>query len=622
MESCELGICCQKLWLDCIDVIHTTLTTAFLDTIWFMLEKTRIIQRTLDRAAYDSLIVKNVAPLLAKIIAGRPLPQHEKKAFGIYEGKLADLSNPFLMKDMDKAAERVRQAILKKEVIAIETDHDCDGQTSHAVLVTALRDIFGHPADRIQSYIGHRLQEGYGLSDALATRILENPIRPTLVITADNGSADEPRIARLKAEGIDVIVTDHHGIPAEGIPHSAFVCLNPTREDCDFPDPYIAGCMVAWLLMAATRRLMLNHQEIENTRMPITELLDFVAVGTVADCVSLARSINNRVVVQYGLTKINQFTRPCWQAIRPLLKNKEVTSEDIGFLLAPLLNSDGRLSDALGSVNFLLSDTVDAALPLIQALFAQNEERKRIQKELTRDALAHAEHQALSGKVSLVIYLEDGHAGVHGISASRIKDQFGRPTIIFSPKLNEEGILTGSCRSIDAIHIRDVLQAVADEHPDVLIKFGGHKAAAGLSIALEHLDRFTEAFERAVSAALGTHSVGPVFLTDGLWEGPFHINTVRALQSLQPFGREFDEPLFELNAHIHSLRRFGQTLNHLELILKTHTGELIKGIWFGASETRELPGSEGDRLHLIFSVPLTQKGRMFEINIKYATQTY
>lgn len=583
-----------------------------------MLEKTRIIQRTLDKTAYESLSAHNVDPLLAKIIAGRPLPQHEKRAFGIYQGKLADLSNPFLMKDMDKAAERLRQAILKQEVIAIETDHDCDGQTSHAVLVTALKEIFGHPTDKIQSYIGHRLQEGYGLSDALATRIVENPVRPSLVITADNGSADEPRIAQLKAKGIDVIVTDHHAIPVEGIPSSAFACLNPTREDCDFPDPYIAGCMVAWLLMAATRRFMLDHQEIPSTRMSMTELLDFVAIGTVADCVSLARSINNRVVVQYGLTQINQFKRPCWQAIRPLLKNKNVSSEDIGFLLAPLLNSDGRLSDALGSVNFLLSDTVDAALPLLQALFAQNEERKRIQKELTRDALAHAEHQALSGKVSLVIYLEDGHAGVHGISASRIKDQFGRPTVIFSPKLNEEGILTGSCRSIDALHIRDVLQAVANEHPDVLLKFGGHKAAAGLTIALEHLDRFTEAFERAVAAALGTHSVGPVFLSDGLWEGPFHLNTVRALQSLEPYGREFDEPLFELKAKVHTLRRFGQNLNHLELMLQTPTGELIKGIWFGACENRDLPVNEGDRLHLVFGIPLLQKGKMFEVNIKYA----
>lgn len=582
------------------------------------IEPTRILKRSLNEPVFNALRALGHDPLVAKIIAGRPLPTHEKQALGVASGQLADLDSPFLLRDMDLAAARLRHALLHQEVIAVETDHDCDGQTSHAVIITALLQIFGHPLEKIQSYIGHRLQEGYGLSDALCERILAANPRPMLVITADNGSADEPRIARLKAVGIDVIVTDHHAIPAEGIPASAFVCLNPTRPDCTFPDPCIAGCMVAWLFMAATRRLMIDQGDVAASIMPMTELLDFVAVGTVADCVSLARSLNNRVVVQYGLKRINQFARPCWQALRPLLRHEQVTSEDLGFLIGPLLNSDGRLSDALSSVNFLLTESLGQATELAQALFAQNEERKRIQKEISKEAEAIAKNQVLAGRVSLVIYLVDGHAGVHGISASRIKDAWGRPVVIFSPKQNEPGILTGSCRSIDVLNIRDILQAVSDAHPGLLLKFGGHKAAAGLSLRLEDVDLFTSAFERAVADALQHQKIGPMLLTDGRWEGELSLTQLTLLKTLEPFGREFDEPLFEADVYIKALRRFGRSYQHLELqVVGDNLGGPCKAIWFNAIEGSELPVAEGQRVHIVFSIPLHQKGKALEIMLRH-----
>ncbi|MCX7122277.1 MAG: DHH family phosphoesterase, partial [Gammaproteobacteria bacterium] len=339
-----------------------------------MFEKTRILRRPVNQVVFDALVQHKIDPFLAKIIAARPIPEHPKQAMGIFEGRLSDLSSPFLLQDMNQAVARIQEAILKKQHIAIETDHDCDGQTSHAVLMRALIDILGHSANHVHSFIGHRMQEGYGLSDALADRILNHSVKIDLVITADNGSSDELRIARLKAAGIEVIVTDHHGIPAEGIPASAYACINPTREDCAFPDPYIAGCMVAWLLMAAVRRTMVDAGDLPKNTASLTDLLDFVAVGTVADCVSMARSLNNRVVVQYGLQKINQFTRPAWQALRPLLKNSLVTPEDLGFLIGPLLNSDGRLSDALGSVSFLLAPDIASASRWVENLFQQNQE--------------------------------------------------------------------------------------------------------------------------------------------------------------------------------------------------------------------------------------------------------
>lgn len=585
-----------------------------------MLEPVRIQRRPINEEALNLLVKEGVSPFLARIIAARPIPEHDKKALAVTQGRLADITSPFLLQDMDKAIARLRQALNNKEVIGIETDHDCDGQTSHAVLITCLKEIFQHPEDKLQSYIGHRMQEGYGLSEALCTRILENQVPPTLLITADNGSSDEARIAKLKAAGIDVIVTDHHAIPAEGIPASAYAVLNPTRTDCQFPDPYIAGCMVAWLLMAGTRRTMVDAGDLPKEAPSALNVLDYVAVGTVADCVSLARSINNRVIVQYGLQRINEFKRPCWQALQPLLKNPQICAEDLGFLMGPLLNSDGRLSDALGSVSFLLAKNLEAAGPYAQLLWQQNEERKRIQKELVSDALKIAENQVRQGRVSLVIYLEAGHAGVHGIAASRIKDTFGRPTVILSPKLNEPEVLTGSCRSVDDVHVRDVLQIINNLHPELLVKFGGHKAAAGLTLNLEDLELFSNAFEEAVGNMLKGKQVGPLLLSDGYVQEQIDLNLVETLKTLAPFGREFDEPLFEGKAYVRNVRRFGQNLNHLELKLALHHQDAEHtAIWFGGGDSDKFMLNTGDQVFVVYSLGAQtyQQKTKVSLNLKH-----
>lgn len=371
----------------------------------------KLKQRPINQTHFDELVAEGLDPVIAKIVAARPRSEHQN-VMATIEPKLQYLDQPSLLKDCDQASARLVQAIQNKEIIGIETDHDCDGQTSHAVLVTALTEILGVDKSLIRSYIGHRMKEGYGLSDSVADRILAEDPLPNVVITADNGSADEPRIARLKEAGIDVIVTDHHELPADGPPNSALACLNPTREDCDFPDPYIAGCMVAWLLMAAVRREMITQNLLPETTPSMAILLDYVAVGTVADCVSMARSVNNRAVVQYGLTRIAKGVRPCWQAVLPLVKRPKINSEDLGFLVGPLLNSDGRLSDAFGSVNFLLSNSADEANPWAQSLWKQNETRKGIQRDITEQAMRLAQAQVDSGKRSIVVYLPDGHAEI------------------------------------------------------------------------------------------------------------------------------------------------------------------------------------------------------------------
>lgn len=515
------------------------------------------IERQMDSATFERAQQLGLAPLVAKILARRNV--HSDLA-AFMSPKLANLSSPFTLPDIDIAVERILRALANKEVIALETDHDCDGQTSHAVLFEALVKHFGHPRDKVLTFIGHRLEEGYGLSEALSERILAHSSKPTLVITADNGSTDEPRISKLQEHGIDVIVTDHHAIPVDGIPKSALAVVNPTRTDSKFDDPFIAGCMVAWLLMAAVANRLSQQQEVPSVK----NLLDFVAVGTVADCVSMSRSLNNRIVVSYGLKIINQFLRPCWRAVKPMIYGP-VFAETVGFNIGPLLNSDGRLDSALGSVSFLLAETDLDAKAWVQVLSESNSERKALQRSITAQATKVAQLRVAQGYNSLVIFLEDSHPGVHGISASRIKDEFGRPTILMAPKYGSDDVITGSARSIDGWDIRANMQAIADSKPKWLVGFGGHKGAAGITILRSGLDEFTAAFERQAKQ-IDSSEIGARLYHDGALEAYTPDVWREALEVLEPFGREFDSPSFLLTANVQNIKPFGA--GHSRLTLK------------------------------------------------------
>lgn len=566
----------------------------------------KIKRRTVNEARESTAKAEGLDPLLARILASRPTLL-EVSVRDMLSPKLKVLDSPQSLPDIDKAVLRIAQAITKGEVIGIETDHDCDGQTSHAVLHCALVSIFGHPPEKTRSYIGHRLKEGYGLSKALAQRILADEPRPSLVITADNGSSDEAQIALLKEHGIEVIVTDHHEIPVEGVPESAYAVVSPTREDSQYPDRFIAGCMVAWLLMAALRSHLTKTTGKEYASL--AECLDFVAVGTIADCVSVARSKNNRAIVSYGMKLIAQGLRPCWRALTPILSSP-LSSEDLGFKIGPLLNSDGRLACALGSVSFLLAKTDSEAREWVAHLQEQNKDRKSIQDNITQKALEQALIQYQAHKSSLCIFLEDGHAGVHGISASRVKDWFGRPVIIMCPKQDDETVLTGSARSIDGVHLREALQTIHDVSPDILIKFGGHQAAAGLTIHRDKFAQLAEHFEKVIQAQVDKSALGPVVWSDG--ELPIESVTVpfikQMVDELEPFGREFEPPAFELTGKVVSATVMGQTKTHLRLGLAVD--ELwFEAVWFNCCEPNEpLPVAVGETVKAVY-VPKVQTFR-------------
>lgn len=493
------------------------------------------------------------------IIANRIENLKSKK---LLSPSLKDLNHPKELPELEIAADRIVKAIERKEIIGIETDHDCDGQTAHAVVYYNLIK-FGVDKLNIRSYIGHRLKEGYGLSAQLTKRILADSPPASLIITADNGTSDEQNIAILKSHDIDVIVTDHHQLPSTGIPSSAFACINPSREDSTYPDRYIAGCMVAWLLMTTVRSKLIDAGLLSPTFPKLLDTLDFVAVGTMADCVSLANSVNNRIVVKYGLELIKQKNRVCWQVlsnVRPIL-----TSEDLAFTVGPLLNSDGRLENAMSSLDFLLSEEHELACSIYQQLSITNVERKQIQQSITESAVSVANDIYNGDLFSIVIFLENGHTGVHGISATKIKDKYGLPTILLAPSNDSVEILNGSARGVDGLDLKSCLDQVMSISP-ILIKYGGHTGAAGLSIYRKDLAEFTKIFEQVVKKKLKIQPKPELLYDLELPLSKINISFIRELYTLGPYGKDFESPNFLFKVRLEELR-FSSCNKHIFLIM-------------------------------------------------------
>lgn len=544
--------------------------------------------RDVDIELFRKCENEGLHPVLARIIASRKLLDQITPSDFLFP-KLSHLANPNKMADIDKAANRIAKAIINKECIGLETDHDCDGQTSHAIFYYNLVNHFNVSEDNIRSYIGHRLKEGYGLSEALANRILSDSKRPSLLITADNGSTDEPRIKKLSLTGMDVIVTDHHIIPREGYPKSAYACLNPARDDCEYEDKYIAGCMVAWLLMVVVRQKLIDKEYLDKSCPTLKDTLDYVAVGTIADCVSMSKSINNRIVVTNGLALIQQLLKPCWRAVARFVKGS-FNSNDLAFRIGPLLNSDGRLSSALGSVSFLLSKTDHEANEWVEILCERNKKRKAIQNIITLQGIKKAHIKVNEGYFSLCIFLENGHAGVHGISASRIKDAYGRPTAFLAPKEVDQtcknvsdfnsDLVTGSVRGIEnKFNVLNALQYVANIDKEMFVTFGGHEGAGGFTIKKESVEEFSFLFEKACREQLDEKDLGPVIFTDGeLSKEHLCVDFIDLINKLEPYGRGFEAPIFHSNGVLTNIYPVGDG-SHTKFSLKID-GRYYRGIWF------------------------------------------
>ncbi|MCP3850029.1 MAG: single-stranded-DNA-specific exonuclease RecJ [Gammaproteobacteria bacterium] len=533
----------------------------------------------------------SLSPLQIRIVANRAHDNDSELHLSeVISTSLKNIASPTLLIDSVPAVKRIAEAIKNSEIIGLLTDYDVDGITSHAILLHSLRDFFGVPKENIQHLIGHRIDDGYGISQGLVDRILQSDILPDLIITADCGSSDERQIIQLKEKGIDLIVTDHHAIPQEGIPQSAIATINPTRDDCSYPDSTIAGCMVAWLLMSSLRAQLLSTNIIAANSPKLSSLLDFVALGTVADAVSLSSPIN-RAVVNVGLKVMNQLQRPCWQAIKQLLDRdfQAFTAEDLGFQIGPRINARSRMSDPYMALHYLSTASLPDSSRFLSELDLDNQTRKDTEKDMLDIAFVLAKEQLKTQKWSLIIYSESFHAGVQGIVASRLMEKFGRPVIVLSPT-NDINRLTGSARTIPGVHIRDAIEHVANHSSDLVLGFGGHKGAAGLKLNSSGVSEFTTQFDQAVELQLNPDDdLRPVIYTDGeLEESELSFQTIAELKYLEPFGREFEVPVFEGDFKVQSIRVIGSEGNHLMIQLATES-QSFRAVWFRALEKKNDP---------------------------------
>ena len=563
----------------------------------------RLEPRPLDEAVYLRAQSEGLSELQARLLASR-LPGYTGELAPLVSPSLRYLVHPEKLADGRRAAERIAQAVAEGESIGILTDYDVDGITSHVVIRRTLVELFGVPEHKLHSLIGHRIHDGYGISLPLVERTLSLKPLPTLVITADCGSSDEPRIARLKAAGIDVVVSDHHALPLEGPPPSAYACVNPTRSDCHYPDKTIAGCMVAWLLMSLARGVLVEWGALPEATPKLSPWLSYVALGTVADCVSLGGSPANRAVVSYGLTLINRMDAACWRAMAARLGADSVpfNAETLAFQMGPRINARSRLDDPYAALHFMLAESDGVANRQLEVLDQDNQSRKAIEADMAEEAWALAAPALEANEPAVVVLLEDGHPGVQGIVASRLVQAYGRPAVVLT-RAAAPNMLTGSGRSIDGLHLRDALQRTFELAPEALPRFGGHSGAAGVGVPREQLDTFKAAFLQAVGEQLGDTPLYPRLWTDGeLSTAQLSLATLVEIETLGPYGREFDPPLFEGRFIVEALRPVGAEGSHLmmELSMGAVTS---KAIWFRALTPGELPSfSVGDTLHCAYKL--------------------
>lgn len=560
----------------------------------------KFILRERSAEVEETALAEGFTPLQARLLAGR-LSAIRRSVASLVCPQASEMDTPRDLPDIEQAAGCIADAVAERRPIAVVTDHDADGATSHAIIRLSLL-AWGVPRERVMGFISHRMREGYGVSQAFVERMLPQLKPHTCIITADQGSTDEARIARLRTAGHFVVVTDHHGVPDDGPPRSAHAVVNPVRRDSRFPDRAIAGCHTALLVMAATREELIARGLLPPTAKRVSDFLDLCAVGTIADASSLGASHNNRAIVQRGLQLMNRQPRPCWQAMRRVLnKQGPWTVSDVAFQLATRINARGRLGDAMLSVEFLMTECEDAALEMALELDGNNHERRQVERTNTLAAIRAAQVAVGEGRYGLCLWLgEEGHSGVHGISASRVVERFGRPTICLSPIARSTELVTGSVRTTDRVHVRDTLMAIQAAHPGLLVSAGGHAGAGGLRVRKSDLPRLVDAWDESVRKCYSEYAPSPQILIDGDLARP-SLKDLEQINALEPFGRGFEPPVFFGEWFVQSARAIGDG-THIKLIL-ARGAESFDAVWFGAKEAQApLPVTTGQRLRVAYSI--------------------
>lgn len=560
----------------------------------FPIIKRRVISEEVD-------LPNDIHPVLKRIYAARDIKSADDLNYSL------QMLLPFdSLSNIHAAVALLADAIKKNKRILIVADFDADGATSCVVGLQGLRQM---GATDVVYVVPNRFEFGYGLSPEIVDVAAE--MQPDLIVTVDNGISSVEGVQRARDKGIDVLITDHH-LPGKELPNANAI-VNPNQAGDKFPSKMLAGVGVMFYILVALRACFREQNwfhEQKLTEPNLAELLDLVALGTVADVVPMDR--NNRLLVSQGLARIR--SGKCRPGIKALLLAanrtvERVTAQDMGFAVGPRLNAAGRLSDMSLGIECLLSDDEMQAKNMAVRLDELNKERREIQDEMQEQALIDITELDLDEAempFGVCLFNEEWHQGVIGILASKIKDKLHRPVIAFAKDNN--GFIKGSARSITCVHIRDVLDTIAGQHPGLIDKFGGHAMAAGLSIKESGFEAFKLAFDQVLKGFVTADDLNGSLHSDGeLTAKEISFGLANDIQKAGPWGQGFPEPQFDGEFELVESRIVGE--KHLKLQLRAHAkGKIIDAIAFNFTD--EAWSKKPERVHTVYRLDINEfRGR-------------
>jgi single-stranded-DNA-specific exonuclease len=561
----------------------------------------KIVQRSYSEETAKALVQLGLHPVLARVLAARGVRDPAQ-----LEVELSGLLPVDKLKGIQDMARQLADAIENDKRIMIVADYDSDGATACSVALRALREL-GCRADFL---VPNRFEYGYGLTPEIVELAAQS--QPDLLITVDNGIASVAGVEAANRLGMQVLVTDHH-LPGDTLPPAAGI-VNPSQPGCPFPSKNLAGVGVIFYVMLALRAELRNRGRFQTQTEPnLARLLDLVALGTVADVVKLDE--NNRILVHQGLRRIRA-GHAC-AGIRALFRVagrdiRKASVYDLGYMLGPRLNAAGRLDDMALGIECLTTDDESRAFTIAQQLDALNRERRQIETEMQDSALAALESMDVQDSYSLSLFDPSWHQGVIGILASRVKDKWHRPVITFAP--GNEGELKGSGRSISGLHLRDALDLVSKRHPDLILKFGGHAYAAGVTIREPDFPRFAAAFEAVANELLSPADLERVIETDGALATEELSLDLAATIDRHVWGQGFPQPTFTGRFTIEQQRLVGE--KHLKLRLN-QAGKSVDGIFF----FHDTPLPEEVQLVYRLNINEYDGARTLQLNIEHCEGT-
>jgi len=560
---------------------------------------TTILQRKDSSQSAQVNFSELVSPLLQRIYSAR-----NACCDGDVDYRLKNIEQPYSLKGLIDATDLLVLAMREQQRVLIVGDFDADGATSCALSILALKAM---GLQQVNFLVPNRFEYGYGLTPEIVDVAKE--YQPDLIVTVDNGIASVDGVAHAKSLGFKVIVTDHH-LPPNVLP-AADAIVNPNQQGCEFPSKNLAGVGVIFYLLSALRsRLRQLNWFVEQTIVEpnMASYLDLVALGTVADVVPLDR--NNRTLVHQGIQRVKAGkARPGILALLEVAgKNyQRLTSQDFGFIVGPRLNAAGRLDDISLGIKCLLTDDVALARELAAQMDGLNRERRSIEASMQAEALASLNNLTLDESElpwGLCLLEENWHQGVVGILASRIKDKYHRPVIAFAEV--DDDTIKGSARSIPGLHIRDALDMIATQNPEILQKFGGHAMAAGLSIERKNFTRFAQLFDRVVRGLLTQDLLQEILLTDGeLSTREISLHNAHALAAAGPWGQQFPEPIFNGCFNLMSQRIVGEKHLKMTLGFLDDPQKIIDAIAFNV-DVACWPNADARQINIVYQLSINE----------------